>query len=106
MADENVTKALKATRSVGIPDQEMIPFLDSMLRVFDNDWTHIEQDNHRALIDGYFEHKDNKVIRLLITLCFILIKESYIFTVLFLVSCLFPHFYVVLLVYCYFICLY
>ena len=66
MVDQSVTKALNVTSGLGIPDQEVKPILENLLRVYDNDWTHIAQDNYRTLVDAYFEHKDNKVIPLLI----------------------------------------
>lgn len=65
MVDEPKTKALNATRAIGIPDEGVKPILKQLLRVYDNDWTHIAEDNYRTLFDAYFEHMENKVLHLL-----------------------------------------
>ncbi|POO02914.1 Histone-lysine N-methyltransferase SUVR4/SUVR1/SUVR [Trema orientale] len=60
MVDKSVTKALSVTRGLGIGDQEVIPILEDLLTVYGNDWTLIEEDNYRTLVDAYFEHNENK----------------------------------------------
>lgn len=54
-------KALIATKALGIPTEEVIPILKKLLKMYDNDWTLIAEDNYRTLIDAYFEHKEDKV---------------------------------------------
>ena len=59
--NERVRKAFNATRALGIPDQEVIPVLKHLLKVFDKNWELIESEDYRALIDAYFELKEDKV---------------------------------------------
>lgn len=59
---EKVRGALAATKSLGIPDEEVKPILRHLLRLYDKNWELIEQENYRALVDAYFDLKENKVI--------------------------------------------
>jgi len=52
-------RAFNATRALGIPDKEVKPVLKNLLKVFDNNWELIEEDNFRTLVDAYFELKEN-----------------------------------------------
>ncbi|EXB93150.1 Histone-lysine N-methyltransferase [Morus notabilis] len=58
MVDDPVTKALNVTRALGIPDEEVKPILKNLLRVYDKNWTLIEEGNYRTLLDAYFDHKE------------------------------------------------
>lgn len=64
MVDDPVTKALNVTRALGIPDEEVKPILNNLLRVYDKNWTLIEEGNYRTLLDAYFDHKETMVIPL------------------------------------------
>ncbi|XVF06442.1 hypothetical protein REPUB_Repub06bG0048500 [Reevesia pubescens] len=58
--NERVRKAFTATRALGIPDQEVKPVLKHLLKVYDKNWELIESEDYRALIDAYFELKEDK----------------------------------------------
>lgn len=58
---ERVRNALRVTRMIGIPDEEAKLVLKRLLKMFDNNWEPIEAEEYRALLDTYFEMKDNKV---------------------------------------------
>ncbi|KAB1202900.1 Histone-lysine N-methyltransferase SUVR4 [Morella rubra] len=55
-----VLKAYRATRALGIPDEEVKPVLKRLLKVYDEKWELIEEDNYRTLLDAYFELKENR----------------------------------------------
>ncbi|KAG4111473.1 hypothetical protein ERO13_D13G106500v2 [Gossypium hirsutum] len=57
---ERARKAFQATRALGLPDQEVTPVLEHLLKLFNNNWDLIESEDYRALIDAYFELKENK----------------------------------------------
>ncbi|XP_023537142.1 histone-lysine N-methyltransferase SUVR4-like [Cucurbita pepo subsp. pepo] len=57
---EKIVKALSATRSIGIPDDQVKPILRDLLKTYDGNWKLIEEDNYRTLVDAYFEHKENE----------------------------------------------
>lgn len=58
---EKFFKALNATRSLGIPDDQVKPILRNLLTMYDENWKLIEEDNYRTLVDAYFEHKEDEV---------------------------------------------
>ncbi|XVF42345.1 hypothetical protein PTKIN_Ptkin01aG0354200 [Pterospermum kingtungense] len=60
MVNERVRKAFTATRALGIPDQEVKPVLKNLLKLYDKKWELIEAEDYRALIDAYFESKEDK----------------------------------------------
>lgn len=62
--NERVRKAFIATRALGIPDQEVKPVLKNLLKVYDKNWELIEAEDYRALLDAYFELKEEKVFYL------------------------------------------
>ncbi|XP_061340510.1 histone-lysine N-methyltransferase SUVR4-like [Gastrolobium bilobum] len=55
-----VIKAFRATRALGISDEEVKPVLKKLLKVYDKSWELIEDDNYRTLVDAYFEYKEDK----------------------------------------------
>lgn len=59
-ADPRIVKAFRATRALGIPDKEVKPVLKNLLKVYDNNWELIEEDNFRTLVDAYFEIKEKR----------------------------------------------
>lgn len=58
---KKISKAFSATRSLGIPDDQIKPILRDLLKMYDGNWKLIEEDNYRTLLDAYFEHKENEV---------------------------------------------
>lgn len=58
---KKVVKAFTATRSLGIPDDQVKPILRGLLKMYDGNWKLIEEDNYRTLVDAYFEHKEDEV---------------------------------------------
>ena len=60
-SNPKVLKAFNATRALGIPDEEVNPVLEKLLKVYNNNWELIEEDNFRTLVDAYFELKEDKV---------------------------------------------
>lgn len=66
MTKERVYNAFKATRALGIPDEEVKPVLKKLLKVYDKNWELIEAEDYRALIDSYFELRETEVLLLII----------------------------------------
>ncbi|XP_011038472.1 PREDICTED: histone-lysine N-methyltransferase SUVR4 isoform X3 [Populus euphratica] len=58
---ERASCAFKATRALGIRDEEVKPVLLNLLKLFDMKWELIEAEDYRALIDAYFESKESKM---------------------------------------------
>lgn len=56
-----VTKAFSAMSALGISHDDVEPVLQKLLRVYEQNWELIEEDNYRTLIDAYFELKEDKV---------------------------------------------
>ncbi|GAU21877.1 hypothetical protein TSUD_33740 [Trifolium subterraneum] len=52
--------AFNAMETLGISKEEVKPVLRNLLELFDENWELIEDDNYRALIDAYFESKEDK----------------------------------------------
>ncbi|EOY10855.1 hypothetical protein QUC31_009792 [Theobroma cacao] len=61
--NERVRRAINATGALGIPEQEVKPVLEHLLRLFDENWELIESEDYRALIDAYFELKEDKGVQ-------------------------------------------
>lgn len=57
---ERASCAFKATRALGIRDEEVKPVLLNLLKLFDKNWELIEAEDYRALIDAYFESKESE----------------------------------------------
>ncbi|XP_031736404.1 histone-lysine N-methyltransferase SUVR4 [Cucumis sativus] len=57
---KKISMAFSATRSLGIPDDQIKPILRDLLKMYDGNWKLIEEDNYRTLLDAYFEHKENE----------------------------------------------
>ncbi|KAJ6434189.1 hypothetical protein OIU84_017824 [Salix udensis] len=57
---ERACCAFKATRALGIQDEEVKPVLLNLLKLFHMNWELIEAEDYRALIDAYFESKESK----------------------------------------------
>jgi hypothetical protein len=61
MPHPRVIKAFDAMEALGISKKEVKPVLKNLFKLYDNKWELIEDDNYRALIDAYFESKEDKV---------------------------------------------
>ncbi|XP_060966279.1 histone-lysine N-methyltransferase SUVR4 isoform X2 [Cannabis sativa] len=59
MAYNHMNEALTVTRGLGIPDQEVIPVYKNLLKVYGDNLEFIAEENYRALVDAYFEQKDD-----------------------------------------------
>ncbi|RYR38904.1 hypothetical protein Ahy_A09g044210 [Arachis hypogaea] len=53
--NRRVTNAYNAMRILGISDDEVMPVLKRLLKVYGNSWELIEEDNYQTLIHAYFE---------------------------------------------------
>ncbi|RAL47719.1 hypothetical protein DM860_012344 [Cuscuta australis] len=54
-------KAYKAMKDMGISEGFVKPALRNLLKIYENDWAHIEEENYRALSDAVFEMAQPKV---------------------------------------------
>ncbi|VFQ68276.1 unnamed protein product [Cuscuta campestris] len=54
-------KAYKAMKDMGISEGFVKPALKNLLKIYENDWAHIEEENYRALSDAVFEMAQPKV---------------------------------------------
>ncbi|KAI3678778.1 hypothetical protein L6452_38081 [Arctium lappa] len=50
-----VAKAFRAMREIGIPEEKTKPVLKRLLKTYDKNWGHIEEENYRALADAIFD---------------------------------------------------
>ncbi|XP_076921015.1 putative inactive histone-lysine N-methyltransferase SUVR2 [Bidens hawaiensis] len=50
-----VTRAFRAMRELGIPDERTKPVLKNLLRLYDKNWELIEHENYRVLADAIFD---------------------------------------------------
>ncbi|XP_052205270.1 probable inactive histone-lysine N-methyltransferase SUVR2 isoform X2 [Diospyros lotus] len=55
-----VSKAFNAMKVLGIPKETIKPVLKNLLKLYDNNWELIEDDNYRTLADAIFESADEK----------------------------------------------
>ncbi|XP_073149180.1 probable inactive histone-lysine N-methyltransferase SUVR2 isoform X4 [Henckelia pumila] len=55
---ERVANAFRAMKSIGISEDKIKPVLKSLLKLFDKNWTLIEEENYRALADAIFERDE------------------------------------------------
>ncbi|XP_073269217.1 probable inactive histone-lysine N-methyltransferase SUVR2 isoform X2 [Primulina huaijiensis] len=55
---EKVANAFRAMKSIGISEDKVKPVLKSLLKLFDKNWTLIEEENYRALADAIFERDE------------------------------------------------
>lgn len=58
---EKVANAFRAMKSIGISEDKVKPVLKSLLKLFDKNWTLIEEGNYRALADAIFERDELEV---------------------------------------------
>ncbi|KAJ8770187.1 hypothetical protein K2173_011522 [Erythroxylum novogranatense] len=59
-SNKKLSNAFKVTRALDIPDDEVKPVLEELLKVYDKSWELIEAEEYRVLIDSYFELKESK----------------------------------------------
>ncbi|XP_059626084.1 probable inactive histone-lysine N-methyltransferase SUVR2 isoform X2 [Cornus florida] len=55
-----VTKAFRAMRDIGIPEEKVKPVLKNLLKLYEKNWELIEEENYRALADAIFDCEDTK----------------------------------------------
>ncbi|XP_054816935.1 histone-lysine N-methyltransferase SUVR4-like [Prosopis cineraria] len=58
--NSRVAKAFNAMNDLGISHDEVKPVLQKLLKLHDENWEYIEEDNYQTLVDAYFEHKEDK----------------------------------------------
>lgn len=56
-----IMKAFHGMKDLGIPKETVKPVLKKLLKLYDNNWELIEEDNYRTLADAIFESADEKV---------------------------------------------
>ncbi|KAJ9565003.1 hypothetical protein OSB04_000969 [Centaurea solstitialis] len=56
-----VAKAFRAMRDLGIPEEKTKPVLKRLLKTYDKNWQHIEEENYRALADAIFDSEEAEV---------------------------------------------
>ncbi|XP_074304279.1 putative inactive histone-lysine N-methyltransferase SUVR2 isoform X2 [Silene latifolia] len=60
VASERVKKAFKAMKSIGIAEDKTKPALKRLLKVFNKNWSLIEEENYRVLADAIFEYEETE----------------------------------------------
>lgn len=53
--------AIRAMTEIGLPDKAVRTRLKELLKMYADDWSHIERENYRALADYIFECEEHKV---------------------------------------------
>lgn len=56
-----VAKACKAMKDMGISQETGKAVLKRLLKLYDNKWNLIEDENYRVLLDSVFEYEEAKV---------------------------------------------
>lgn len=77
--DSRVTKAFIAMKNIGIGAQTVKPVLKRLLKLYNRDWTLIEDDNYRTLADAIFECENDKVSHLLSAIEFTAVDVKIVF---------------------------
>ncbi|GKB72394.1 probable inactive histone-lysine N-methyltransferase SUVR2 [Tanacetum coccineum] len=55
-----VVKVFRAMKDLGIPEKKTKPVLKNLLKIYENNWELIEEDNYRALSDAIFDSEDTQ----------------------------------------------
>ncbi|CAI9771226.1 unnamed protein product [Fraxinus pennsylvanica] len=61
--NSKAAKACKTMGGMGYSGKVVKPVLKNLLKLYDNNWKFIEEENYRVLIDAIIESEDNKVAR-------------------------------------------
>lgn len=69
-----VLKAFRAMKAIGILEDKVKPVLKDLLKLYDKNWEHIEEENYRALADAILERDEMEVHS-----CFFILSCSLIF---------------------------
>ncbi|KAL2463532.1 putative inactive histone-lysine N-methyltransferase SUVR2 [Forsythia ovata] len=56
-------KACKTLKGMGYSEKVVKPVLKNLLKLYENNWEFIEDENYRVLIDAIIESEENKVAR-------------------------------------------
>lgn len=56
-----VADAFRAMKNLGITANVVKPVLKNLVKVYDNNWDFIEEENYRALVDAIFEKEEGQV---------------------------------------------
>lgn len=59
--EEQIAKAFGAMKSLGLSVETVKPVLKKLLKLYNNNWELIEEDNYRTLADAIFEFADDKI---------------------------------------------
>lgn len=54
--------ALKFAKSLGFTVEKVKPVVRNLLKLYENNWEFIEEDNYKALLDALLESDDGPVI--------------------------------------------
>lgn len=62
MADdkERFRRALEFMKMLGVSNTVVAPLLRRLIKLYDNEWSLIEEENYRALADSYFEQVESR----------------------------------------------
>ncbi|GJZ28554.1 probable inactive histone-lysine N-methyltransferase SUVR2 [Tanacetum coccineum] len=55
-----VVKVFRAMKDLGIPEKKTKPVLKNLLKIYENNWELIEEDNYRALSNAIFDSEDTQ----------------------------------------------
>ncbi|XP_055959547.1 histone-lysine N-methyltransferase SUVR4 isoform X3 [Mercurialis annua] len=55
-----IMNAFRAMKNLGIPQDKVKPVLKKLLKLYDNNWLYVEEENYRALADAIFEADDDQ----------------------------------------------
>ncbi|KAL5996912.1 hypothetical protein ACLOJK_007836 [Asimina triloba] len=61
MVPPRVSKAVRAMNGLGISSEKVKPVLKNLLKVYDNNWELIEEENYRVLADSIFDYQEQEV---------------------------------------------
>ncbi|KAF9604856.1 hypothetical protein IFM89_010531 [Coptis chinensis] len=61
MTREKAAMAVNAMKAIGVSEQSVTPVLKKLLKLYDKNWSLIEDENYRVLADAIFECQDIEV---------------------------------------------
>lgn len=71
-------KACNSMKAMGIAEEIVKPVLVDLAKIYDNNWTLIEDENYRVLVDAIFEHQEIKVHLFVLVLVFFFQRFSHL----------------------------
>lgn len=69
-------KAYQAMKDIGISEDMVKPVLNNLLKVYERNWTLIEDENYRLLADAIFENVESEVLYFFYCLFYSLFRTS------------------------------